>query len=69
MEPVQLAAILAGPVLVASMISVDVGISVALIELALGVLLGNILHSHRRRRPNTPTTISSRQTRRRHPHP
>ena len=42
MEPVQLAAILAGAALVASMISVEVGISVALIELALGVVLGNI---------------------------
>jgi Kef-type K+ transport system membrane component KefB len=41
MEPVQLAAILAGAVLVASMVSVEVGISVALIELALGVALGN----------------------------
>jgi Kef-type K+ transport system membrane component KefB len=42
MEPVQLAAILAGAVLVASMVSVEVGISVALIELALGVALGNV---------------------------
>jgi Kef-type K+ transport system membrane component KefB len=42
MEPVQLAAILAGAALVASMISVEVGISVALIELSLGVGLGNI---------------------------
>jgi len=42
MEPVQLAAILAGAVLVASVISVEAGISVALIELALGVLLGNV---------------------------
>jgi Kef-type K+ transport system membrane component KefB len=41
MEPVQLAAILAGAVLVASMVSVEVGISVALVELALGVALGN----------------------------
>jgi Kef-type K+ transport system membrane component KefB len=41
MEPVQLAAILAGAVLLASMVSVEVGISVALIELALGVGLGN----------------------------
>ncbi|MGN6168014.1 MAG: cation:proton antiporter [Solirubrobacteraceae bacterium] len=44
MEPVQLAAILAGAVLVASMVSVEVGISVALIELAFGVVLGNILN-------------------------
>lgn len=42
MDPVQLAAILAGGVLVASMVSVEVGISVALVELALGVALGNI---------------------------
>jgi len=41
MEPVQLAAVLAGAILAASMISVEVGISVALIELALGVALGN----------------------------
>src|ERR1017187_10980513 len=41
MEPVHLAAILAGAVLLASMVSVEVGISVALIELALGVALGN----------------------------
>src|SRR5438445_14465 len=41
MEPVQLAAILAGAALLASMISVEAGISVALIELGLGVALGN----------------------------
>jgi hypothetical protein len=41
MEPVQLAAILAGAVLLASMISVKVGVSVALVELTLGVVLGN----------------------------
>jgi Kef-type K+ transport system membrane component KefB len=41
MEPIQLAAILAGAVLLASMVSVETGISVALIELALGVALGN----------------------------
>jgi len=44
MEPVQLAAILAGAALFASMISVEVGISVALIELALGVALGNVFN-------------------------
>jgi Kef-type K+ transport system membrane component KefB len=44
MEPVQLAAILAGAALIASMISVEAGISVALIELALGVILGNVFH-------------------------
>ena len=42
MEPVQLAAILAGAVLVASMVSVEIGISVALLELVLGVALGNV---------------------------
>ena len=42
MEPVSLAAILAGAVLLASMVSVELGISVALVELALGVALGNI---------------------------
>jgi Kef-type K+ transport system membrane component KefB len=41
MEPIQLAAILAGAVLLASTVSVETGISVALIELALGVALGN----------------------------
>jgi len=41
MTPVQLAAILAGAVLLASMVSVEAGISVALIELAFGVALGN----------------------------
>src|SRR3974390_1838839 len=41
MDPVQLAAILASAALVASMVSVQVGVSVALIELTLGVLLGN----------------------------
>jgi len=41
MTAVQLAAILAGAVLIASMVSVEIGISVALIELALGVALGN----------------------------
>jgi Kef-type K+ transport system membrane component KefB len=42
MEPVQLAAVLAGAVLVASVVSVEVGISVALIELGLGIALGNV---------------------------
>jgi hypothetical protein len=40
MSPVELAALLAVVVVVASMISVEVGISVALIELALGVVVG-----------------------------
>jgi Kef-type K+ transport system membrane component KefB len=42
MSPVELAALLAVVVVVASMISVEVGISVALIELALGVVVGNV---------------------------
>ena len=41
MEPVQLAAVLAGAMLVASLVSVEAGISVALVELTLGVVLGN----------------------------
>jgi Kef-type K+ transport system membrane component KefB len=41
MEAVQLAAILTGAALVASMVSVEVGISAALIELTLGIALGN----------------------------
>ena len=44
MGSVQLAAVLAGAVLLASMVSVEIGISVALVELALGVALGNVLH-------------------------
>ena len=41
MEAIQLAAILMSAALLASMVSVEVGISVALIELALGIALGN----------------------------
>jgi Kef-type K+ transport system membrane component KefB len=41
MEAVQLAAILTGAALPASMVSVEIGISVALVELTLGVALGN----------------------------
>ena len=44
MEPVQLAAILGSAALVASMVSVEIGISVALLELALGVALGNVFN-------------------------
>jgi len=43
-EPVQLAAILVGAALLASMVSVEAGISVALVELALGVGLGNVFN-------------------------
>jgi Kef-type K+ transport system membrane component KefB len=42
MSPVQLAAILVGAALVASMVSVEAGVSVALIELTLGMVLGNV---------------------------
>jgi len=41
-EPVQLAAVLAATVVLASMVSVELGLSVALIELAFGVAVGNI---------------------------
>jgi Kef-type K+ transport system membrane component KefB len=41
-EPVQLAAVLAALVLVASMASVELGVTVALIELTLGVAAGNL---------------------------
>jgi Kef-type K+ transport system membrane component KefB len=42
MDPVQLAAVLVGAALAASMVSVELGIAVALIELAFGVFLGNV---------------------------
>jgi Kef-type K+ transport system membrane component KefB len=42
MEPVQLAAVLAAAVVLASMLSVELGIAVALLELGLGVVLGNV---------------------------
>ena len=45
MEPVQLAAVLAATVVLASMVSVELGLSVALIELAFGVVVGNIFNS------------------------
>jgi Kef-type K+ transport system membrane component KefB len=41
-EPVQLAAVLAAVVVLASMISVELGLSVALLELGLGVVAGNL---------------------------
>ena len=44
MSDVAVAAILAATILVASTISVEVGFSVALIELALGVVVGNAFH-------------------------
>jgi Kef-type K+ transport system membrane component KefB len=41
-DPIELAAVLVAAVVVASMLSVEIGIAVALFELALGVLLGNL---------------------------
>lgn len=46
MEPVQLAVVLATAILVASMLSVELGVTVALLELGLGVLLGNAFELH-----------------------
>lgn len=42
MEPLQLAALLAALVLLASMVSVELGVTVALVELAFGVAAGNL---------------------------
>ncbi|HSP73308.1 MAG TPA: hypothetical protein VLN26_13115, partial [Gaiellaceae bacterium] len=44
MSDIAVAALLAGTVLVASTISVEIGLSVALIELFAGVIVGNALH-------------------------
>ncbi len=44
MSPIQLAAVLGAVVLVASMLSVELGVTVALLELTLGVVVGNIFH-------------------------
>ncbi|HVS27964.1 MAG TPA: cation:proton antiporter [Solirubrobacteraceae bacterium] len=46
MEPIQLAAVLAAVVVVASMVSVELGIAVALLELGLGVVVGNLFSLH-----------------------
>jgi Kef-type K+ transport system membrane component KefB len=43
-SPVQLAAVLAAIVLVASTVSVELGVTVALLELTLGVAAGNLVH-------------------------
>jgi len=43
-SPVQLAAVLAAVVLVASIVSVELGVTVALLELTLGVVAGNVFH-------------------------
>lgn len=42
MDATQVAAVLAATIVLASVISVEVGLSVALIELALGVVIGNV---------------------------
>ena len=44
MDPVQLAAVLAAVVLLASVLSVELGITVALLELTLGVAAGNLFN-------------------------
>ena len=46
MEPVQLPAVLATVVLLASMLSVELGVTVALLELTLGVVAGNLFGLH-----------------------
>jgi Kef-type K+ transport system membrane component KefB len=43
-SPVQLAAILGAVVLIASMLSVELGVTVALLELTLGVVVGNLFN-------------------------
>jgi Kef-type K+ transport system membrane component KefB len=44
LDAIELAAVLVTLALLASMISVEVGVTVALIELTLGVVAGNVLH-------------------------
>ena len=44
MSDLALAAVLAGAILLASTISVELGLSVALIELLAGVVIGNAAH-------------------------
>jgi Kef-type K+ transport system membrane component KefB len=44
MDPTQVAAVLAATIVLASIISVEVGLSVALIELGLGVVVGNLFN-------------------------
>jgi Kef-type K+ transport system membrane component KefB len=44
MDPTQVAAVLAATIVLASIISVEVGLSVALIELGLGVVVGNVFN-------------------------
>jgi Kef-type K+ transport system membrane component KefB len=45
-EPVQLAAVLAAVVLIASMLSMELGVTVALLELTLGIVAGNLFGLH-----------------------
>src|SRR5262245_25933673 len=44
MSDIAVAALLAGTILVASTISIEIGLSVALIELFAGVVVGNAFH-------------------------
>jgi Kef-type K+ transport system membrane component KefB len=44
MDAIQLAAVLAAVVLLASVVSVELGVTVALLELTLGVVAGNVFH-------------------------
>ena len=44
MSDIAVAAVLAATILVASTISVEIGLSVALIELLAGVIVGNAFH-------------------------
>jgi Kef-type K+ transport system membrane component KefB len=46
MDAIQLAAVLSGLILVASIASVELGVTVALIELTLGVAAGNLFNLH-----------------------
>jgi Kef-type K+ transport system membrane component KefB len=46
MDAVQLAAVLSAAVLVASVVSVEIGVTVALVELSLGVVVGNAFDVH-----------------------
>jgi Kef-type K+ transport system membrane component KefB len=45
-SPIELAAVLGAVVLVASVVSVELGVTVALLELTLGVVAGNVFHLH-----------------------
>jgi uncharacterized membrane protein len=45
-SPVQLAAVLGAVILIASMLSIELGITVALLDLTLGVIAGNVFHLH-----------------------